>query len=295
MKKPLRLRLFQLFPLLLIPLLLVVTTGCRTFASDESKPLTIASYNLRYASATGPNSWPERRPLIREVIHSINPDLIGTQEGLHHQLKDIAEDLPGYDWIGVGREGGTRSEFMAVFYRKARLQPLSTNHFWLSDTPEVVGSTTWGNSNRRMVTWIQFRDRETGKEFYFFNTHFDHQVQAAREKSANLVRERVGALGAKLPVILVGDFNSNAEANKAYDILTADNFFSDSWLKTTNRKGEGLGTFNGFQEVPRHGGRIDWILTRGNVKVEAASIEDLQPNGQWASDHFPVTATLVME
>lgn len=150
--------------------------------------------------------------------------MLGTQEGIYSQIKDIAADLPEFDWIGLGREGGSRGEFMAVFYRKARLEPIAYDHFWLSDTPEVMNSATWGNTYRRMVTWVKFRDRITGGEFFLFNTHFDHQVQAAREQSADLVRKRVAALNTKLPVLLIGDFNSAAETNKAYEILTAEKF-----------------------------------------------------------------------
>lgn len=255
--------------------------------------LCVMTFNLRYASATGPNAWPERRPLVREVIDLMKPDVIGTQEGLHAQLLDVAADLPDYAWTGVGRnDGKTGSEFMAVFYRKSRLEALSTNHFWLSDTPEVPGSTTWGNSNRRMVTWLKFRDRVTGGEFYFFNTHFDHQIQLAREKSAELVRQRVAALETKLPVLLVGDFNANAGRNQAFDILTRDNFFADSWQQAKERGNEGLNSFNGFKPPGRNDERIDWILTRGKVEVSRTEIVSFERNGQFPSDHFPVVAWL---
>jgi endonuclease/exonuclease/phosphatase family metal-dependent hydrolase len=269
----------------LLALVLGLVTALPVFAETNAQPLLcVASYNLRYASSTPPNAWPQRRPLVAEIIRSISPDVLGTQEGLHDQLKDIAVDLPEYDWIGRGRDGGDRGEFMAIFYRKTRLVALSTNHFWLSDTPEVVASTTWGNKNRRMVTYVKFRDRQTGGEFYFFNTHFDHEVQIAREKSAMLVRTRVAALATHQPVILVGDFNSDAVNNKAYTILTSNDFFQDAWIKAPVRHGEGFGTFNGE--------RIDWILTRGDVKIEAAEIITTKPHGQWASDHFPVAARL---
>ncbi len=130
---------------------------------------------------------------MSELIAKLAPDVIGTQEGIYGQLQDLAADLPAYQWIGVGRDGGSRGEFMAVFYRPARLEPLAFDHFWLSDTPEVIGSKTWGAKHARMVTWVKFRDRQTKREFIFVNTHFDHEVQAAREKSAQLVRERVAA------------------------------------------------------------------------------------------------------
>jgi endonuclease/exonuclease/phosphatase family metal-dependent hydrolase len=261
-------------------------------ASAASSNLCVMTYNLRYASSTGPNAWPQRRPLMRELFQNLSPDVFGTQEGLYQQLKDLAADLPEHEWIGLGREGGSRGEFMAVFYRKARLEPLAFDHFWLSDTPEVIGSTTWGNSNRRMVTWVKFRDRQTTQEFYFFNTHFDHQIQAAREKSAELVRQRISALDTKLPVLLVGDFNSAAGKNKAYEILTQDNFLNDTWLTARERHGEGTGTFNNFKAVQPDGGRIDWILARGDVTAEKIEIVTFQRDGQFPSDHFPVVAQL---
>ena len=254
--------------------------------------LTVMTYNLRYASPTPPNAWPQRRPLMRELIQRVSPDVMGTQEGLYGQIKDIAADLPDYEWIGTGRDGGSQGEFMAVFFRKARLEPLAFDHFWLSDTPAVVGSTTWGNSNRRMVTWVKFRERATGAEFFLFNTHFDHQIQPAREKSAELVRQRVIALETRLPVLLIGDFNAAAGANKAYEILTGDNFFTDAWKVAAERRGEGTNTFNGFKPAERRGVRIDWILTRGCVTVASAETLTYVPDSQFPSDHFPVVARL---
>jgi endonuclease/exonuclease/phosphatase family metal-dependent hydrolase len=254
--------------------------------------LCVMTYNLRYASSQPPNAWPQRRPLVRDLVRQISPDVIGTQEGLFGQLQDVAADLPEYEWTGVGRDGGTKGEFMAVFYRRDRLEPLSTNHFWLSDTPEVVASSTWGNTCKRMVTWLKFRDRRTTREFYFINTHFDHEVQKAREKSAELVRQRVSGFDTNLPVLLVGDFNAEAAANPAYEILTHDRFFVDAWAVAPVRQGEGLSTFNSFKAVDRRGVRIDWILMRGEVTADQMEINPFARDGQFPSDHFPVTAWL---
>jgi endonuclease/exonuclease/phosphatase family metal-dependent hydrolase len=245
---------------------------------------------LRFASPNPPNAWPQRRPLMRELIQQLAPDVMGTQEGIYAQLKELASDLPKCDWIGLGREGGSRGEFMGVFYRKARLEPLAFNHFWLSDTPEVMDSASWGNTHRRMVTWVKFRDRANNVEFYVFNAHFDHQVQKAREKSAELVRQRVAALNTQSPVLLIGDFNAAAESNKAYEILTADKFFSDAWLSASERHGDGVGTFNDFKAAVPHGPRIDCILTRGSLVVDLAEIWTFSRDGQFPGDHFPVVA-----
>jgi endonuclease/exonuclease/phosphatase family metal-dependent hydrolase len=269
-------------------LALTTALGAETKSQET---LCIMSYNLRFASTKGPNAWPDRRPLMAECIRRVNPDVFGTQEGVYPQLQDIAVDQPGYDWIGLGRDGGSKGEFMAVFYRKARLQPLAFDHFWLSDTPEVMASMTWGTAHRRMVTWVQFQDRVTGKKFYLVNTHLDHQVQPARERGAALIRDRVSKLDDSIPVILTGDFNCDTN-NTAYKTLTADGFFKDTWYTAKERKGEGLGTFNGFKEIPKNDVRIDWILTRGGVEASSTEIVTFTKDGQFPSDHFPLVTWL---
>jgi endonuclease/exonuclease/phosphatase family metal-dependent hydrolase len=285
----------------LSPILILVACGSSTFqlsaaaqatASGGPGTLTVMTYNLRYGSTNHPNSWPQRRPLMAEIISTIAPDVFGTQEGLYGQLQDLATDLPAYQWIGLGREGGSRGEFMAVFYRTARLEPLAFDHFWLSDTPAVIGSKTWGPALPRMVTWVKFRDRQTKQEFVFVNTHFDHLVQAAREKSAQLIRERVAKFDAKLPVLLAGDFNAAAGRNKAYEMLTDDKFFTDTWTSARERVNDGMGTFNAFKAVPRDGARIDWILSRGEVAADRIEIVTFSRDGQFPSDHCPVVAKL---
>jgi endonuclease/exonuclease/phosphatase family metal-dependent hydrolase len=277
----------------------VLSSSLELSAAESPGPegtLCVVTYNLRFASATPPNAWPDRRPLMRDLIQKISPDVMGTQEGLAHQLKDIAEDMPGYSWVGVGRDDGQdRGEFMAVFYRKARLQPLTTNYYWLSDTPEVPGSSTWGNQNRRMVTTLNFRDLQTRQEFYLLDTHFDHQIQMAREKSADLVRQRVTALNTTLPVLLIGDFNATAGQNKAYHTLVDDGFFVDTWKIARERHGEGLASFNGFKGIQTNSVRIDWILARGKMTVDSETIDTFSRDGKFPSDHFPVIARLRFE
>jgi endonuclease/exonuclease/phosphatase family metal-dependent hydrolase len=261
-------------------------------SDQDGATLRVMSFNLRYAGETPPNAWPQRRPVMRACLEHVAPDLIGTQEGLYAQLKELAADLAPYAWIGTGRDGGSRGEFMAIFYRKERFEPLEYDHFWLSDTPNVMGSSTWGNSNRRMVTWVRFLDRQARREFYFFNTHLDHQIQGAREKGAALIRQRIEDLKRKLPVVLVGDFNAKAGGNPAYDILVRDEFLEDAWLKAKARRNEGINSFHDFAGPKPGDTRIDWILTRGGFAVETAEIVTFAKDGQYPSDHFPVVAWL---
>lgn len=255
----------------------------------------LMTFNLRYASAKGPNAWPDRRPVMAACVQQYAPDIMGTQEGLYAQLKDLASDLPDYEWIGLGRDGGSRGEFMAIFYRKAKFEPMGFDHFWLSDTPEVIASTHWGNTNRRMVTWVRFRDRATGRQFYFVNTHLDHAIVTAREKGAALIRQRLGGLEEGVPVVLVGDFNSVAGQEKAHDILVEGDFMKDTWDAAPVKRNEGYSTFHDFKGPRKGGQRIDWILTRGPWKTESVEIVLYSRDNQFPSDHHPYAAWLRLE
>jgi endonuclease/exonuclease/phosphatase family metal-dependent hydrolase len=258
-------------------------------APGTGTPLTVMTFNIRYAHTTPPDLWPDRLPVITELIGRRRPDIIGTQEGLYHQLRDLETVLPNYGWIGIGRDGGSRGEFMAVFYRKDRVEPLDYDHYWLSDTPLVPGSRTWGNNYPRMVTSVKFRDRVDGREFLFVNTHLDHEVQPSRERSAALILNRLRAADGEMPVILVGDFNVGHE-NRVYSMLTAPGAFTDSWVASGNR--DTLGTFHDFKGITAARGkrRIDWILVRGDVNVLSSAIITDSSEGQLPSDHFPVVA-----
>lgn len=272
----------------LLPLALLVHSA--SLLQAQTPELRVMTFNVRYAHTTAPNLWPDRRAVVKEVIEQARPDIVGTQEGLYSQLVDMEQDLPGYGWVGLGRDGGSRGEFMAVFYRRDRLTPLEYDHFWLSDTPEVVGSRSWGNRIPRMATWVRFRERETAREFYLVNTHFDHESQPSRERSAELLLSRLQQLNPALPVIVTGDFNAGP-SNPVHARLTAPGALTDTW--TVTERGEPpIGTFHGFNGMAAARGkeRIDWILTRGPVEALDTEILTHARRGQYPSDHFPVQA-----
>ena len=183
---------------------------------------------------------------------------------------------------------------MAIFYKPERLEPLQYDHYWLSDTPEVIGSVTWGHSVKRMVTWVRFKDLSTKREFYLVNTHFDHQVQGAREKSAELVLSRVKKLDQTVPIIVMGDFNATAGSNKAYTTLTADDYLKDTWHTAKEKRGEVVKTFHNFKGPVAGDDRIDWILGRG-IDTAWTQILTCNAKGQYPSDHFPIIAEITLK
>lgn len=256
-------------------------------------PLRVMTFNLRYASTEEPNSWADRRPATGRLLRRAAPDVFGTQEGLYEQLRDIQSALaPRYAWIGTGRERVSGDESTAIFYDTRRLAPVQHDTFALSDTPDVLGSETWGGDTPRTATWVRFRDLDDlGREFYVLNTHLDNASQYARERAATLIVQRLAALGRSSPVVVTGDFNAYAHANPAYDTMVGTGLV-DAW-DAAARRGPLYGTFHPRYRPPKpNGDRIDWIFVSPGVTVEQASIDTFSLNGQYPSDHFPVLASL---
>ncbi|MEW2403857.1 endonuclease/exonuclease/phosphatase family protein [Streptomyces sp. NPDC046862] len=279
----------------LLPLYPAAMTASPAAAAETAdRRLRVMSFNLRYASTAEPNSWAARRPVMRELLRQERLHVIGTQEGLYEQLLDIEADLgPHYRWIGTGRAGGSLDEFMAVFYDTRRLKPLAYDHFWLSDTPNVVGSNTWGGGSIRMVTWVRFRDLADGdRQFYVLNTHLDNASQNARQRAASLIAQRITGLDRSLPLVVTGDFNVAAHKNPVYDTMLGAGLV-DTW-DTAAERSELYATFHGYRPLTPDGDRIDWILATPGITVHRASINTFSLNGQFPSDHLPVQSSLTL-
>ena len=229
----------------------------------------------------GAQSWERRRSLLADTILAANPDLIGVQELFMLQAEYILARAPHYQWFGTGRFGDRRDKHTGIFYRASGLRLLSHGDFWLSETPEVPGSSSWEIIRPRQVTWGQF-ETPRGERFHHFNTHFPYRrvEQEARRQTAALLLRRMSSLS---PVVLTADFNSPA-GGEIYQTLTR--FLRDAWIEAEFRSGP-EGTLNGFGACDDIR-RIDWILYRGPWSaIETATIAAVR-EGLYASDHFPV-------
>lgn len=272
-------------------------------ANEPGCESRVMSFNIRYGTAQdGENHWERRKEFVVETIRKFNPDLLGTQETLGFQRDYLADNLPEYAVLGVGRDdGGDKGEMMALYYRRDRFEELSGGHFWLSETPAVVGSKSWDSSLPRMVTWVKLRDKttSTARPIVFFNTHFDHRGQMARLESARLLRRKVEELAADCSVIVTGDFNAG-EGSEPYNALfgkveeTASPLVDSLRAKHPKQTGD-EGTFSGFKSDATDGARIDWIGLSRDWTIESAQIDRTSKAGRTPSDHFPVTCVLKRE
>lgn len=254
----------------------------------EAAPLRVMSFNVRTPVDTEPaKRWEDRREAMVTLLREQHPAVFGTQELVQKQADYLVQHLPGYRWFGEGRRGGHADEHMGVFYDSAQLKVVESGDFWLSDTPEVPASITWGNLMPRMVTWALFERQADGKRFYLFNTHLPYrdEDEPRRVRGAQLIAKRLAALPADVPVVVTGDFNSEP-GSPTYKAFTA--VLGDARQLAAKVDGPRL-TFHNFSGKPTT--ELDWVLVRG-FTVERFSTLDDAPGGVLPSDHYPVQADL---
>ena len=111
-------------------------------------------------------AWGQRYPYIAQLIQLSRILIIfGTQEGKYQQLQDLKNAMPGYDYIGVGRDDGKQAgEHSAIFYRKEKFEVLDHGDFWLSTITDRPNKG-WDAVLPRICTWGKFRDKQTGFTF----------------------------------------------------------------------------------------------------------------------------------
>ena len=266
--------------------LLVVLTSFSVLSQD----LKIMSYNIKLDyPKEGKNSWTNRKPFMVNQIKFYEPDVLGVQEAMPNQMKDMDSLLTDYSYVGVGRDDGkNEGEFSAIFYKKSDLEVVKSSTFWLSQTPDKV-SMGWDAVCKRICTYALFQHKKTKETFWVFNTHFDHVGEVAREKSAALILEKINTLNTKnYPVLLMGDFNLEPDSKP---IQTITSTLDDS--KNIAKLAFGPeGTFNGFHFDKTVKRRIDYIfVTKSSILVKKYAVLSDNWDLKYPSDHLPVFIT----
>ncbi len=156
------------------------------------------TYNIRNSNALdGENKWTLRKEKLIALIKKANPDILGTQEVLPKQRKDLKKALPEYHVDGAGRNNGKQAgEHSCIFFKQEKYERIASGNFWLSETPDVPGSKSWDAAITRICSWVKLKDKKTGKMLFAFNTHFDHKGKTARLESARLVMKMIDSIAA---------------------------------------------------------------------------------------------------
>lgn len=124
--------------------------------------LEIMSFNIQQPYG---NNWDARKDSVVAIINNENPDIIGTQEAVNFQRDYLIDNISGYAWYGLGRDGGDKGEGSWIFYKKEKftIDSVNSGNFWLSKSPNVPSRL--GGSYNRICTYLHLIDKNTGKGF----------------------------------------------------------------------------------------------------------------------------------
>lgn len=187
------------------------------------EPFSVMTFNVLCSFCGGGeyDPWGERLVYFRDMFERHEPDLIGLQElAFEDEVNQLLELRPGYAAVYYRvEESGYAYPDAALLYRTDRFEELGRGVYWLSPTPDVPSSRGFSDEQvaPRLVVWAELRDRSSRRRLYVATTHFDNNPPC-QERSAPLVLERTAPWASSMPVVVVGDFNSQP-ADPAYQTL----------------------------------------------------------------------------
>lgn len=257
----------------------------------NAQTFNVASFNIRYDNPRDSgNLWVARAPVVSSLIRFHDFDIFGVQEALKNQLDDISASLPHFSRYGVGRnDGKDGGEHSTIFYKKDKFILLKSGDFWLSQTPDKPGLGWDATCCNRICSWVYLENKASGKKFYFFNVHFDHQGVVARKESAKLMIQKIKEIAGSQPVIFTGDLNGGRDS-EWYQTIANSGILKDSY-KEVEFPYELNSSGNGFR-TPVNKSVIDHIFTSRHFTASRWGILTDTYFGKFPSDHFPVMATL---
>ncbi len=270
-------------------LIVITASACQNSPGLNLRSIT---YNLRYDNPEDPVVWADRKEKIADLLLSQDPDIFGVQEALEHQSAELQALLPSYARYSVGRDDGKLAgEQTAIFYQKEKFDLLRKSTFWLSETPEVVASKSWDAAITRICSWGEFREKNSGRKFFVFNTHFDHMGEVARLESMKLIREKISELAGAAPFVLLGDFNFEP-AEAPYSVVK--NWGVQDVFLTAETSQSKPCTWTGFQVEGAECRRIDYIFVSEKFLAKSCSILGDNDGMYFPSDHSPVVTDVVL-
>ena len=254
---------------------------------EEPAEIKVISYNVRLnTKSDGDNCWDNRKHASINMINEEKPTVFGLQEALPEQVQYLADNLPEYGYIGVGRDNGKKKgEHMAIFYRKDDVELLDGGTFWLSETPDTP-SRGWDAACFRSCTWTKLKMKSNGKIFAYLNTHLDHVGKMARKEGLALIMKRAQEIVTEdMPIFLTADFNA-VTSNPIFEPVKTILKDAREEAPETDRRA----TINFYQ--PGNEDKADWIIDhiffRGATPKTFKVLRDKDYGAPYISDHYPV-------
>jgi endonuclease/exonuclease/phosphatase family metal-dependent hydrolase len=255
--------------------------------------ISITSANIRFENPQdGPHDWPNRKDFLAEILNHQNLDLLGTQEGRQPQLRDLEFLLNELKLCDQNRDWIEERMYPCIFYNPKTIEVIDSGDIWLSQTPNIPGSSDFDSAFPRLATWIQGRDIESRQLFYFFNCHLDHVKEDTRIEQIRVLCDELLQLNkTNLPIIISGDFNTSPTGPVRKMIIKKLNYIVDPWIEFNKKEETSFHKFDG-KDPTGESKRIDWILHSSTFHCDEINLIKDSRNGIFPSDHFFVQAKL---
>ena len=259
-----------------------------------SAPIRLATYNIQYPIM----NWPERVVTTAALIKDYNFDIFGAQEPYLPQIEDLMALIGDeYAWLGSNVSGDDTDRthhFNPIFYRKSRFEVLDYDTVWFSDK---IGSPGYGARSVRLITWVKFLDKQTGKVFFHFNGHYDHRGYEAKVVSSHIVLDMVRHISKGMPAFVTADYNAD-EKSEPYTVLQDSEFLDDTMLavpRPINAQYQSYTNYAPASKRALNGMHIDHIFyTPNSVKINRWELIIKDYDGKWGSDHLPIYVDCVI-
>ena len=253
--------------------------------------IRVITSNIRFENPEdGPHDWRFRKNLLAERLLAFHPQLIGTQEGRQAQIRELQTLLTGQALLESHRQWIHERMYPCFFYDPLILRPIRQQDFWLSATPYIGGSKLLKSQFPRLVLWCEFEHRPSKNIFIAGVCHLDHELESTRLDQAKILLQQLAIFNpSKLPVLLMGDFNSPPQSLTHNHLLTDGPNWIDPWHE--KRQPERPSTHH-FGKEKLESARIDWILIPQIWRCQSIEMDQTQQQGIYPSDHYPILASL---
>lgn len=321
-------RLFKVFMVALV----FVLAGCVRYVTPPNKQkepekepdyeipegqktlsFRLMSFNIRESTAeVAGNEWSARKAAVYRMLEDIKPDIVAFQELRREQYKYLYEKYKSqYTFfthakdgvLASGRvadvtddtsfkNGGQRQGYMV---RTSMFEMLEWGRYWFSETPDK-SSYSWDASTPKLTLWLKMKAKDTGKEFWIFNTHFfpkgDNGKLQCSLMSVDRMKQAVGDTVKEgkgtndKTIFFCGDLNMEyADGQNRLAVLK-------DWMWHCNvnaPKRDDSKTYSGFRDNPATWTTIDHIFYRNAENKGYVVVDDETKYGvRFISDHFPI-------
>lgn len=252
--------------------------------------LKIISSNIRFENENdGANNWPFRKPILKNIINSYKPDILGTQEGRRPQLDDLNR-IVHLDPIWTHRPWIEERMYPSLFINTAKFEIIESGDFWLSETPDTPGSKSFSSAFPRLCTYAKIKNNDS--YLYIFNTHLDHILPETRINQTKVLISKIKKINSKnYPIIVMGDFNEGPDGEVRKEVLNNLSLI-DPWHESNFIE---EGTHHKFDGLNSNTKRIDWILKSDVFNSLNKEIIKYNENNLYPSDHFPIFLELELD